>query len=75
MCAVAQVRLASLVENNFNAVERVSEYGQLEEEAPPHIEGSQPPGWPSRGEVRFQLLHPERERESSLHELRSFTEC
>ena len=49
---VAQVRLASLVENSFNAVERVSEYGKLAEEAAAHIEGSHPRGWPSRGEVR-----------------------
>ena len=46
-----QVRLASLVENGFNAVERISEYSNLSEEAATNIDGSKPNGWPSRGLV------------------------
>jgi len=46
-----QVRLASLVENGFNAVERVAEYANLEEEAPKDIPGSKPDGWPANGLV------------------------
>jgi hypothetical protein len=46
-----QVRLASLVENGFNAVERVAEYANLEEEAPKDIPGSKPDGWPDNGLV------------------------
>lgn len=46
-----QVRLASLVENCFNAVERISEYSELKEEAPTDIDGSKPDDWPSRGLV------------------------
>ncbi len=51
-----QVRLASLVENGFNAVERISEYSNLSEEAPTNIDGSKPNGWPSRGLVGFLML-------------------
>lgn len=46
-----QVRLASLVENGFNAVERISEYSNINEEAPKTIDGTKPDGWPSRGLV------------------------
>ena len=46
-----QVRLASLVENNFNAVERLDEYAALKEEAPTHIPGSKPDNWPTNGKV------------------------
>ena len=47
------VRLASLAENSFNAVERVQEYCELEEEAAPIVDNSVPPGWPDKGEVRL----------------------
>jgi len=50
------VRLASLVENGFNAVERISEYANLEEEAPKDIPGSKPDGWPANGLVRILSL-------------------
>ena len=53
---VMQVRLASLVENGFNAVERISEYSNINEEAPKNIDGTKPDGWPSRGLVTYLLL-------------------
>lgn len=48
------VRLASLAENMFNAVERLVEYGGLDSEAEPEIEGSMPPDWPDKGGVHFK---------------------
>lgn len=45
------VRLASVAENSFNAVERIAEYSRLKAEAPPVIENSVPPDWPSAGKV------------------------
>ena len=51
-----QVRLASLVENNFNAVERLDEYAALKDEAPTHIPGSKPDNWPSNGKVNFRAI-------------------
>lgn len=45
------VRLASVAENAFNAVERIAEYSRLKEEAPAVIEGSAPDDWPSAGKV------------------------
>ena len=45
------VRLASVAENAFNAVERIAEYSRLAEEAPAVIPDSAPPGWPSAGKV------------------------
>lgn len=45
------VRLASVAENAFNAVERIAEYSKLTEEAPAVIPDSAPPGWPSAGKV------------------------
>lgn len=48
------VRLASLAENMFNAVERIVEYGDLEPEADRDIKGSMPPGWPDSGAVVFE---------------------
>ena len=50
-----QVRLASLVENCFNAVERIDEFCTLNEEAPLHIPGSKPDGWPGNGKVVLRL--------------------
>ncbi|XP_072502792.1 ATP-binding cassette sub-family C member 3 isoform X1 [Notamacropus eugenii] len=48
------VRMASDLENNIVAVERVREYSETKTEAPWVIEGSRPPpGWPHQGEVEF----------------------
>ena len=46
-----QVRLASVAENGFNAVERVSEFCELPQEAPEEIAGSKPDDWPDMGKV------------------------
>eukprot|EP00271_Cylindrocystis_brebissonii_P007833 TRINITY_DN2165_c0_g1_i1.p1 TRINITY_DN2165_c0_g1~~TRINITY_DN2165_c0_g1_i1.p1 ORF type:complete len:1709 (-),score=349.89 TRINITY_DN2165_c0_g1_i1:1265-6391(-) len=49
------LRQASMAENSFNAVERVSQYADLEGEAPPVIEDRRPPKeWPAKGEVKFE---------------------
>lgn len=45
------VRLASVAENAFNAVERMAEYSKLKEEAPAVIPNSAPADWPSAGKV------------------------
>lgn len=45
------VRLASVAENAFNAVERMAEYSKLKEEAPAVIPNSAPSDWPSAGKV------------------------
>ena len=45
------VRLASVAENAFNAVERMAEYSRLKEEAPSVIRDSAPPDWPTAGKV------------------------
>jgi len=51
----AVLRLASLAENSFNAVERVGNYIDLDQEAPLVIEDHRPPpGWPSAGKVEFK---------------------
>ncbi|KAK7303090.1 hypothetical protein RJT34_13989 [Clitoria ternatea] len=51
----AVLRLASLAENSFNAVERVGTYIDLPSEAPSVIEDNRPPpGWPSSGSIRFE---------------------
>uniref|UniRef100_A0A4X2M797 ATP binding cassette subfamily C member 3 n=1 Tax=Vombatus ursinus TaxID=29139 RepID=A0A4X2M797_VOMUR len=48
------VRMASDLENNIVAVERVREYSETKTEAPWVIEGSRPPpDWPHQGEVEF----------------------
>ncbi|KAH9613030.1 hypothetical protein KSS87_002578 [Heliosperma pusillum] len=49
------LRLASLAENSFNAVERVGTYIDLPSEAPAVIESNRPPpGWPSSGSIKFE---------------------
>jgi ATP-binding cassette subfamily C (CFTR/MRP) protein 1 len=49
------LRLASMAENSFNAVERVGNYTDLEPEAPLVIEDHRPPpGWPSEGQIVFK---------------------
>lgn len=50
------VRLASVAENAFNAVERIAEYSRLKEEAPAVIEGSAPDDWPSAGKVCYSTV-------------------
>lgn len=45
------MRLASLAENAFNAVERIHEYSVAPEEPPAEIPGACPDSWPSKGEV------------------------
>ncbi len=47
-----KVRLASVAENAFNAVERISEFCDLPQEAPEVIPDTKPDGWPDKGEVR-----------------------
>ena len=44
------LRLASMAENSFNAVERVAEYADLPAE--PQGGCAPPPGWPSKGQAR-----------------------
>ncbi|KAL3851518.1 hypothetical protein ACJIZ3_013400 [Penstemon smallii] len=49
------LRMASLAENSFNAVERAGTYIELPSEGPLIIEDNRPPpGWPSEGSVRFE---------------------
>jgi ATP-binding cassette subfamily C (CFTR/MRP) protein 1 len=49
------LRLASLAENSFNAVERVGNYIDTPSEAPLVIEGYRPPpAWPTDGAIEFQ---------------------
>ena len=51
----ATLRLASLAENSFNAVERVGNYTELQSEAPLEIPDHRPPpGWPSAGAISFK---------------------
>ncbi|KAL4753658.1 hypothetical protein BDW72DRAFT_21058 [Aspergillus terricola var. indicus] len=48
------VRLYSEVQQSMNSVERVKEYLEVEQEAPPVIADSRPPSdWPSKGSVQF----------------------
>ncbi|KAJ3065732.1 hypothetical protein HDU99_004076, partial [Rhizoclosmatium hyalinum] len=45
------------LEMNMNAVERVAEYSEIEQERPAVIEGSRPPSnWPSKGSLSVQGL-------------------
>jgi ABC-type multidrug transport system fused ATPase/permease subunit len=48
------VRLYASNEQNFNSVERIKEYLDVEQEAAPIVEDNRPPGtWPSNGSVEF----------------------
>ncbi|KAF4548114.1 ATP-dependent bile acid permease-like protein [Elsinoe fawcettii] len=48
------VRLYSMNEQNMNAIERIKEYFDVEQEAPPIIEENRPPSnWPSKGGVEL----------------------
>ncbi|RPB26876.1 hypothetical protein L211DRAFT_804498 [Terfezia boudieri ATCC MYA-4762] len=49
------VRLYSMNEQNLNSVERIKEYLEVEQEAPPIIpEKRPPPAWPEHGAVSFR---------------------
>ncbi|GJP74244.1 hypothetical protein CLOP_g4860 [Closterium sp. NIES-67] len=49
------LRLLSVAENSFNAVERVGSYADIPPEAPAIIPSHRPPpGWPKQGEVSFE---------------------
>ncbi|XP_073129277.1 ABC transporter C family member 2-like isoform X2 [Henckelia pumila] len=53
----AVLRLASLAENSFNAVERVGTYIELPSEGQSIVEDNRPPpGWPSAGSIRFEAV-------------------
>ena len=47
------VRLASVAENAFNAVERMAEYSKIKGEAAAVIPKSAPEDWPSAGKVKL----------------------
>ncbi|CAD7704333.1 unnamed protein product, partial [Ostreobium quekettii] len=47
------IRLASLAENGFNAVERVAEYTETDQEADYDTPDSVPDDWPDRGGLEF----------------------
>ncbi|KAI6366360.1 ABC transporter 7 [Pyricularia grisea] len=48
------VRLYSINEQNMNAVERIKEYLEVEQEAAPICENNRPPqNWPAQGSVEF----------------------
>lgn len=48
------VRLYSMNEQNMNSVERIKEYLDVEQEAPPIVDNRRPPaGWPRQGAVEF----------------------
>ncbi|XP_027443261.1 canalicular multispecific organic anion transporter 1 isoform X2 [Zalophus californianus] len=47
------VRMTSEIETNIVAVERINEYIKVENEAPWVTDKRPPPGWPSKGEIRF----------------------
>ena len=54
MCTVLlQVRLASVAENSFNAVERIDEIAHIDQEDRDDIPGSRPDNWPSSGKARI----------------------
>ena len=45
------MRLASIAENSFNAVERIDEIAHVAEEAVEEVKDAKPDGWPSSGQV------------------------
>ncbi|KAI9303307.1 hypothetical protein BJ944DRAFT_241568 [Cunninghamella echinulata] len=66
------VRNYAMNEMNMNAVERVSEYLNIEEEAPAHIDETMPrPSWPERGSIQVNNLEVKYapENPSVLHDL------
>ena len=53
-CLSCVVRMASELETNIVAVERIKEYAETPTEAPPIIDSCQPPDdWPTDGHVKF----------------------
>eukprot|EP00899_Mesostigma_viride_P003900 jgi/Mesvir1/13510/Mv26306-RA.1 len=51
------LRLASVAESSFNAVERIAHYTAVEPEAPAVIDACRPPpGWPSQGAISFESV-------------------
>ena len=53
-CLSCVVRMASELETNIVAVERIKEYSEIPTEAPPIIESRRPPeDWPPEGHVKF----------------------
>ena len=53
-CLSCVVRMASELETNIVAVERVKEYSEVPTEAPPIVESHRPPDdWPPEGHVKF----------------------
>lgn len=49
------VRLYAMNEQNMNSIERIKEYLDVEQEAPPYVPETAPPSnWPSHGAVSFQ---------------------
>lgn len=49
------VRLYATNEQNMNSVERIKEYLDVEQEAPPVVEGKRPPvDWPAEGAIEFE---------------------
>jgi len=48
--------MSTEVETNLIAVERCTEYSELEMEAPPHTDYKPDPDWPSKGAIEFQDL-------------------
>ena len=49
------VRLYAMNEQNMNSIERIKEYLDVEQEAPPVVDEKQPSAsWPSEGAVQFQ---------------------
>eukprot|EP00656_Telonema_subtile_P006591 TRINITY_DN13051_c0_g1_i1.p1 TRINITY_DN13051_c0_g1~~TRINITY_DN13051_c0_g1_i1.p1 ORF type:complete len:1450 (+),score=430.93 TRINITY_DN13051_c0_g1_i1:142-4491(+) len=69
------VRLASVAENSFNAVERVAEYADVEPEAPLHLDdcpAAKEPDWPAEGNLKFNNVSM-RYRDNTPLVLKNFT--
>lgn len=53
-CVLWFVRMYAENQQNMNSVERIEEYMNVDQEAPPVLPHSRPPAsWPSQGEVKF----------------------
>ncbi|KAI7895794.1 P-loop containing nucleoside triphosphate hydrolase protein [Mucor mucedo] len=51
------VRRYSMLEMSFNAVERIAEFLEIEQEAPSITDVRPPPNWPSEGSIQVNNLH------------------
>ena len=60
-----------MAENAFNAVERISEFCDLPQEAPEVIPDTKPDGWPDKGEVRTMTSAAQIQRHSASVEVPS----